>query len=195
MRGNTRRIPRFRVRKREPERVASKSAGIPRARAEFRKNFRVTCLPGCIRNASTSWILSAWRWFQDHPDTVLNAWRLASFGGLDLSYSSLTSRQARATVYERFADDIPFAISIATSSSDVSDPKFEENADGPDYDDDSAIDPSVLCNIRSTLSSLPPKISVDDAGDFDYIDSEDLTDDDAEGESDDDCFEFDPSAS
>jgi hypothetical protein len=65
-----------------------------------------------LRNASVSWIFSAWNWLKDHPQVICDSWRHASFKGWDLSYGSLTSERSRSTVYERFDDDQEFALSV-----------------------------------------------------------------------------------
>ncbi|KAF8609641.1 hypothetical protein BDV93DRAFT_432127 [Ceratobasidium sp. AG-I] len=146
---------------------------------------------GTLRNASTAWILSAWIWLRDHPETILDAWRQASFGRLNLSYGSLNSPENRSAVHERFHEDIPFALSIVTPSPEIpDDPDFDEDADGPDYDDDCAIDPNILCDIRAIDSQLPAGI-VDAGGDFEFAGDEELTDADADGEIDVDDMELD----
>lgn len=145
--------------------------------------------PRTLRNASTAWILVAWRWLKAHPEIVLNGWRQAKFGGIDLAYESLNNLRIRSIVHKRFTDDEPFALSVAAlSQSDPSDPDFEEDPDGPDYDDDYAIDPSVLGDIRSSSSKLLANF-VESHGDLTYTGDEDLTDDDANGESDSECME------
>lgn len=141
---------------------------------------------GTLRDACTSWILSAWKWLQDHPKAVTDAWRQAAFKGWDLSYESLNSPRSRSTVYERFtdADDPSFALSVANPAPIVPGVDFDEDPDGPqDYDDDCAIDPSVLCDIRPGSLQVPNGISEVD-GDLAYIGDEDLTDDEADGEMD-----------
>ncbi|KAF8606335.1 hypothetical protein BDV93DRAFT_554084 [Ceratobasidium sp. AG-I] len=155
-------------------------AGFPRASAGIAGNARPTCLTQdqlrhgikandivvdttihSLRNASTAWILSAWEWLKAHPETVLNGWRLAKFGDIDLAYDSLNNPAIQSTVHERFTDNETFALSVATvsqSQSQANNPDFEEDSDGPDYDDDYAIDPSVLCNIHGSFAELPANI-------------------------------------
>lgn len=62
----------------------------------------------------------------------------------------------------------------------------QEDVDGPDYDDDYAIDPHVLCSIRlprddTAPPSLPPNV-IQLQDDLAYTGDENLTDNDAEGE-------------
>lgn len=79
--------------------------------------------------------------------------------------------------------------SVATiSQPQPGDPDFEEDPDGPDYDDDYAINLSILCNIRTSSATLLANI-VDYYGDLAYTGDEELTDDDADGETDIACMD------
>lgn len=124
-----------------------------------------TSLP-TLRDASTAWLLGAWNWLRDHPETIRSSWHDTSFGDWDLSYDTLTSPKSRTIVHERFLEDQSFALTISSQLPD--DPNFEE-ADSPDYDDDCAIDPSVLCDIRGRL----PEGIIEREGGLDYTGDED----------------------
>ncbi|KAG9086375.1 hypothetical protein FRC06_003131 [Ceratobasidium sp. 370] len=104
--------------------------------------------PGTLRNASASWIMSAWDWLKDHPQLILDSWESATFKGWDLSYKSLTSLKSRSIVHERFTEDQDFALSIVQTTRQMpDDPEFEEEDSRIDYDDDCALDPNVLVDI------------------------------------------------
>ncbi|QRV95133.1 DDE superfamily endonuclease [Ceratobasidium sp. AG-Ba] len=118
-----------------------------------------------LRNQSTTWLLNAWEWLRDHPEVVRSSWRDTAFGDWDLSYETLTSARSRTVVHERFTEDQSFALAISAQLPD--DPNFEE-ADSPDYDDDTAIDPSILCDIRGRL----PKNVIEREGGLDYTGDE-----------------------
>ncbi|QRV72117.1 DDE superfamily endonuclease [Ceratobasidium sp. AG-Ba] len=79
---------------------------------------------------------------------VRDAWHDTKFGDWDLSYETLTSARSRTLVHERFTEDIPF--SLAISSQIPTDPLFVE-VDSPKFDDDSALDPNMLVDIRGQL--------------------------------------------
>ncbi|KAG9100505.1 hypothetical protein FS749_014953 [Ceratobasidium sp. UAMH 11750] len=135
-----------------------------------------TTLP-TLHNASVAWILSAWTWLNEHPKVILDAWRLAAFKGLDLSYETLTSAKNQSTVYERWSDDQAFGLSVLDISKQLPDnPDFEE-AEGCDYNDDYAIDPTLLCDICRDM--LPASV-VESGGDLGYVGDENLTNDKAE---------------
>ncbi|QRV92685.1 DDE superfamily endonuclease [Ceratobasidium sp. AG-Ba] len=131
-------------------------------------NIVINTQPGTLRDASTAWLLHAWNWFQDRPEVVLGAWRDTKFANWDLSYETLTSPRCRTLVYERFTEDPAFCLAI--SSQIPSDPDFKE-LHNPEYDDDYALDPSVLCDIRP--GALPPDV-VEHDGQYDYIGDDDL---------------------
>ncbi|QRV95115.1 DDE superfamily endonuclease [Ceratobasidium sp. AG-Ba] len=118
-----------------------------------------------LRNQSTTWLLNAWEWLRDHPEVVRSSWRDTAFGDWDLSYETLTSARSRTVVHERFTEDQSFALAISAQLPD--NPNFEE-ADSPDYDDDTAIDPSILCDIRGRL----PKNVIEREGGLDYTGDE-----------------------
>ncbi|QRW01169.1 hypothetical protein RhiLY_00166 [Ceratobasidium sp. AG-Ba] len=103
---------------------------------------------GTLRDASAAWLMEAWVWFCDHPQAVRDAWHDTKFGDWDLSYETLTSARSRTLVHERFTEDIPF--SLAISSQIPTDPLFVE-VDSPKFDDDSALDPNMLVDIRGQL--------------------------------------------
>ncbi|KAG9073457.1 hypothetical protein FS749_015165, partial [Ceratobasidium sp. UAMH 11750] len=126
-------------------------------------NVEINTQLGTLRDASASWLLEAWNWFQERPEVVLGAWRDTKFAGWDLSYETLTSPRCRTLVHERFMEDRDFCLAISAQL--PSDPNFEE-AERPDYDDDYAIDPSVLCDIRPGV--LPPDV-VEFEDRLDYI--------------------------
>jgi hypothetical protein len=136
-------------------------------------NVVIDTTPGTLRDASVGWLLDAWNWLKDHPQIVLDSWRAASFGGWDLSYESPTSPRSRSVVHERFTEDQAFALSIVDASRQTpDDPNFEE-ADSPDYEDDSALDPNILCDIRGRL---PAHVIEHECG-LEYTGDESLVDD------------------
>jgi hypothetical protein len=153
------------------------------------ENVVIKTTPQVLRDTSTAWILSAWKWLKEHEETVLNGWCQAKFGGMDLAYESLSNPTICSIVHKRFSDDQQFAFSVATISLQPGDANFEEDPDGPNYDDDYALDPSVLCDICSFSTELPANI-VDSHGNLAYTSDEELTDDDADGESDIECMDF-----
>lgn len=119
--------------------------------------------PGALRNACTSWLFSTWQWFIDHPDAVLKAWSQAVFKGGNLAYDTLNSRKSCSDVRERFVDDPNFTLMVCTERPVTNNSMAEEDVDGPDYDDDSSLDPDVLCDIRlsahcPTTPQLPTNV-------------------------------------
>ncbi|KAG9105183.1 hypothetical protein FRC07_009526 [Ceratobasidium sp. 392] len=115
-----------------------------------------------LRDASAAWLMEAWIWFQEHPQTVRDAWRDTTFGEWDLSYETLTSAQCWAIVYECFNEETAF--SLAISSQIPTDPDFVE-ADSPEFDDDSALDPDLLVDIRGRL---PMDVELEQEGSYVY---------------------------
>jgi hypothetical protein len=136
-----------------------------------------TALP-TLCNASVDWILSAWNWLKDHPQIILQSWHQACFKDMNLSYDFLTSAEARSIVYSRFNEDQAFALSIVDNSRQIPcDPDCEE-PEGPEYNDDCAIDPSLLCDIHPG-AKLPDGV-VGDPDSLDHTGDEVLTDSDSE---------------
>lgn len=139
-----------------------------------------------LRNSAPAWLLTAWEWFDSHPEVILSAWSRAEFGGWNLSYEFLTSPYAQSTVKERFDDDKDFAISVSTAAEPDLQAELETNTDGFDFDDDSALSTETICSLQANpepreLSSLS---AMSENGSFFYVGDEELTGNDAEGEQD-----------
>ena len=138
-----------------------------------------------LRNACTNWLLTAWNWFDSNPEVICSAWSQAKFGDTwNLSYQFLTGEYALRTVRERYDEDIPFALSLATPIS--VDEDLETNTEGQEFDDDPALPPQAIndLQINGSGSVLIAHSAVIDDGLFVYNADGDLTDDDAEGETD-----------
>ncbi|CAE6435116.1 unnamed protein product [Rhizoctonia solani] len=121
------------------------------ARGVSATNVTIDTSPGALRNASTKWLLSSWEWFAKNPDAVKKSWSQAVFQDWDLSYETLSSERCQSIVQERFTDDPTFAISVCTETPHINDSTTEEDLDGPDYDDDIAIDPHILFEVPQSL--------------------------------------------
>ena len=91
-------------------------------------------------------------------------------------------------VLERADDDPSFVLSVSTLSPDSPDlhGDLETNTDGYDFDDDFVLPTSTISNLRVTsgVEDLCVHHATLDGGNFVYTGDEDLTDNDAEGESD-----------
>lgn len=150
------------------------------------ENVRVDFSVAALRNRTPTWLLAAWEWSKAHPEIILSAWSRAEFKQWNLSYSFLTSPYAQHTANERFDDDHVFALSIGNILTSVTHQDLEINTDGCSYDDDPTLSAVAISELQSgsNKDALEAHHAALESGDFVYVGDDDLTDNDAEGESD-----------
>ncbi|KAF9502731.1 hypothetical protein BS47DRAFT_1403181 [Hydnum rufescens UP504] len=152
-----------------------------------------------LRDATATWITDALEWLRDNPELVKSAWRLCSVKNWNLSYECLTSAEAVLTVAERFDEDPTFALQVTPPSDPMIDDPEAQNMD-IDVDDDTALTPQNLARLlldpHCSQSKRPSKFSLrgniftsnESNGDgyrvISQFDEEELTDNDADGETD-----------
>lgn len=91
---------------------------------------------------------------------------MAKFGDINMSYEALTNRTRQSIVRERFSNDPGFRLSVSHEPVNTNGSKLEEDQDGIDYDDDTALDLDILYDICALNHAARPTLP-DNVFDFD----------------------------
>ncbi|KAG5649751.1 hypothetical protein H0H81_002178 [Sphagnurus paluster] len=107
-----------------------------------------------LRNATVGWALSAFKYLQDNPKIVQQAWKNCVTKRWNLSYECITSDEARQTLRERIAEDAQFALSVSVPHVDNNNGVIAEDFENTDdFVDDSAVTADQLAGALGLLEA------------------------------------------
>ncbi|KAF9507550.1 hypothetical protein BS47DRAFT_1366550 [Hydnum rufescens UP504] len=159
------------------------------------------------KSSTEGWDLT-FKWLQDNPSLVQLAWKLCTARNWNLLYECLMSAKAVSTVLEHFDEDPSFALQVTPLSDgpDTSDTIDHPESTDFDQDDDTSLPTTHLAQVHldprytSPAMAMKPAVrpkkfkinnnlfALDESGHsyqiISLFDEEELTNKDAEGETD-----------